>query len=95
MNGECLKFIDEILLCGVEKCFGIGNLEDIRNYMIRMYNETYIEEMVAMSAINSQINLIIEKFYLDKESDVKKQYCNLRKRRNYNFYFNKCFFIKR
>ena len=36
--------------------------------------------MVAMSAILSQINLILEKFYLDKESATKKQYCNLRKR---------------
>ena len=36
--------------------------------------------MVAMSTILSQINLIIEKFYSEKESDIKKRYCNLRKR---------------
>ena len=33
-----------------------------------------IEEMIAMSTILSQINLTIENFYLDKESDFKKQY---------------------
>ena len=46
-----------------------------------MYNEKYIEEMVGMLAILSQINLIIEKIYLDTESDIKKQYYNLRKRK--------------
>ena len=44
-----------------------------------MYNENYIEKLVPMSAKLSQINLIIEKNFLDKESDIKKQYCNLRK----------------
>ena len=58
---ECLNFIDDMKLCSVEKSVGIGNLEDIRNYMIGMYNEKYIEEMVAMSAILSQIKLITEK----------------------------------
>ena len=76
---EGLNFIDDMILCSVEKSFGIGNLEDIRDYMIGMYNEIYIEEMVDMSTILSQINLIIEKFYLDNESDIKKQYSNLRK----------------
>ena len=45
-----------------------------------MYNEQYIEEMVAILAILSQINLIIGRFYLNNESDIKKQYSNLRKR---------------
>ena len=35
--------------------------------------------MVAMLAILSQINLIVEKFCLDNESDIKKQNCGLRK----------------
>ena len=59
---ECLNFIDDMILCSVEKSVRIGNLEDIRNYMVGMYKEKYIEEMVAMSAILSQINLLIEKF---------------------------------
>ena len=36
--------------------------------------------MVAMLAILFQINLIIVRFYLDNESDIKKQYCELKRR---------------
>ena len=77
---DCFNFIDSMILCSIEKHVGIGNLEDSRNYMVGMYNDNYIEEMLAMTAILSQINLIIERFYLDKESDIKKQYSVLRKR---------------
>ena len=37
--------------------------------MVGIYNDKHIEEMVAMTAILSQINLNIEKFYVDNESD--------------------------
>ena len=70
---DCLNFIDSMILCSIEKHVGIGSLEDSRAYMIGMYNEKYIEEMVAMLGILSQINLIIEKFCLDNESDINKQ----------------------
>ena len=33
---ECLNFIDDMILCSVEKSVGIGNLEDILDYMIGM-----------------------------------------------------------
>ena len=36
--------------------------------------------MVDMLAILSQINLITEKFYLDKESDIQQLYRDFRKR---------------
>ena len=36
--------------------------------------------MVAILAKLSQINPIIEKFYLDNESYIKKHFCDLRKR---------------
>ena len=45
-----------------------------------MFYDKYIEEMVALLSILSQINPIIDRFYLDKESDIEKQYCDLRKR---------------
>ena len=76
----CLNFIDSMILCCIERRVGFGNLEDIRDYMIRLYDDKYIEEMVSMLAILSQINLILDRFYLDHESDIKKQYCTLRKR---------------
>ena len=36
--------------------------------------------MVSMLGVFSQINLIIDRFYLDNESDSKKQYTTLRER---------------
>ena len=77
---DCKNFIDSMILCNIEKHAGIGNLKDIRAYMIGMFNEKFIEEMVALLSILSQLNLIIERFYLDNESVNKKPYCDLRKR---------------
>ena len=59
---DCLNFIDSMILCSIEKYVGIGNLEDIRDYKIGMYNDKYIEEMVSMLRVLSQINLIIDRF---------------------------------
>ena len=36
---DCLNFIDSMILCCIEKHAGIGKLEDIRDYMIGMYND--------------------------------------------------------
>ena len=69
-----------MILCGTEKHIGIGNLEDVRDYMIGLYDGKYIGEMVSMLEVLSQINLIIDRFYLDKESDIKQLYRDLRKR---------------
>ena len=66
--------------CSIEKHIGIWNLEDIGDYMIGMFSEKYIEETVVMLAIVSQINLMIEIFYLDNESDIKTQFCDFIKR---------------
>ena len=84
---DCSNFIDNMILCSIEKHVGFGNLEKLRDYMIGLYNdmiglynEKYIEEMMAMLAILSQIILIIEKFSLHNEGDIKKQHCDLRKR---------------
>ena len=77
---DCLNFIDNLILCGTEKHIGVKNLEDVRDYMIGIYDGKYIEEMVSMLAVLSQINLIIDRFFLDKESDIKQLYRDLRKR---------------
>ena len=69
-----------MILCNIENYVGFGNLEDIPDYMLGMYNVKYIEEMESMLAMFSQINLIIDRFHLDKEGDIKKHYCTLRKR---------------
>ena len=71
---DCLNFIDRVILCGVENCNAIGNLELVRDYMIELYNDKYIEDMVIMSGLMSQINLIIEKYYdIDGDSDLKRE----------------------
>ena len=76
----CLNFIDSMIICDTEKHACVGNLEDLREYMITIYNDKYIEDMVSMLAVLSQINLRVDRFYLDNESDIKKHFCTLRKR---------------
>ena len=76
---DCLIFIDSMILCSIQKHVGIGNLEHIHDYMKGMYIDNYIEEMVIIFAIPSQINLLLDRFYLDEESDIKKHYYTLKK----------------
>ena len=76
---NCLSFIGSEILSGIEKHAGDGELEDINGYMRGMYNDECIEEQMSMLAVLSRINLIINRFYLDDESDIIKQYCTLRK----------------
>ena len=77
---DCLNFIDGMILCDIEKQAGVGNLEDIRDYMITIFIDKYTEDMVSMLAVFSQINQIIDRFYLENESDIEKQYTTLNKR---------------
>ena len=77
---DCFNFIDSIIICDIEKYAGVGNLEDIRDYMITIYIDKNIEDMVSMLGVFSQINLILDRFYLDNESVLKQQYTTLRKR---------------
>ena len=78
--GDCLNFIDSMILCDIETHSGVGNPQDIRDYMITIYKDKYIEHMMSMLGVFSQINLITDRFYLDNESDIQKQYTTLRKR---------------
>ena len=77
---DCLNSFDSVIFCDIEKHAGVGNLEDIRGFMITIYNDKYNEDMVSMLGVFSQINLILDRFCLDNESDIKKQYTTLRKR---------------
>ena len=45
--------------------------------MITIYNDKYIEDMVSMLGVFSQINLILDRFCLDNESDIKRQCTSL------------------
>ena len=67
------------MICDVEKIIDVSDLEAVRDFMIGMYNNKYIDEMVVMRGVLNQTNIIVEKFYDDDESDLKKEYWMLRK----------------
>ena len=52
-----------MILCDIEKHAGVGNLEHIRDYLLTIYNDKYIEDMVSMLGVFSQINLILDYFF--------------------------------
>ena len=77
---DCLKFIDSMTLGFTKKHDGIGILEDVRDYIIWMYNDSYIEEKVNVWAILSQVTLIREKIYLTNECAYNPLNHELRRR---------------
>ena len=64
---DCLNFIDRMIVCNIEKHAGIGKSGNIRAYMIGMYNDKNIEEVVALLSILSQTNLIIKILFRQRE----------------------------
>ena len=70
---DCLNFIDTVILSDIGKYACIGKLEDVRDYVLSDYKNKYVEDMVALNKILSQINIIIDKFYSDKEDNVKSE----------------------
>ena len=72
---DCLNFIDRVILCGLKNYNGIESLEVVRDFLIEMHNDEYIEEMIVMTGVFSQTNLIIEKFCdIDDDSDLRREY---------------------
>ena len=69
-----------MFFCGIENLGRVERLEPLRDYLLTFHKGVYIEEKVSMLTILSQINLILETFHLDNESDIKKQYSELRTR---------------
>ena len=76
---DCLNFFDTVILSDVGKYSCIGSLEVVRNCVLSDYKNKYIEDMVALNKILSQIIIIIDEFYFDKEDDIKSQCQNSRK----------------
>ena len=71
---DCLIFIDTVILSDIGKNACIGNLEDVRNYVLSENKNKYIEDIVTLNKILSQINNKKDKFYFDKEADIKSEY---------------------
>ena len=67
---ECSDLIDNILTANIETLVGIGELENVRDYVIQKTYSKYPENKIFMTNIFEKINLIIEKFYEDKTKDV-------------------------
>ena len=76
---DCLTFSEDMILCDIQKIAGVSDLEAVRDFMIGMFINKYIEEMIAMLGVLKQTNIIIEKAYEDDESDLKKVFWILRK----------------
>ena len=70
---DCLNFFDTVILSDIGKYACIGKLEAVRDYVLSEYKKKYIEDMVAVKKIISQINNLIDKFYFDKEDDTKSE----------------------
>ena len=76
---DCLNRVDNMIFEKSLKCKVKGDLEDIRNHIER--KRVHIFTRVAVLAVLSQINHIIERFYSgDNEEDLDKQYKILRRR---------------
>ena len=76
---DCLNLFDSIMSSNIEKRIGIENLENVRDYVIQTTNDKCFENDLIMLDILSEINLIIENFYIDENSDIKKECKTLRK----------------
>ena len=61
---DCLNFIDNMILYNVEKVDSMDGLESMLDFILDDYIKKSNEEMVAIMPILSQINLIINIFYL-------------------------------
>ena len=75
-----LNIIDRMILRSIDKQEGIEILEDVRYYIIWKYIINYDDEKIVNAlAIFSQINSIMEQFYLYKEWAFNPLYQDLRK----------------
>ena len=75
---DFLNFFDRMILGSIDKHDAIEILEDLRYYIMWEYVNKYDEEMIDVLAILSQINIIIEKFYLNKKCAFNPLYHDLR-----------------
>ena len=76
---DCLNLFDGIMSSNIENRIGIESLENARDCVIQTTNDKCFQNNIIMLDILSEINLIIEKFYIDENSDIKKECETLRK----------------
>ena len=76
---DCLHFINTFRLSDIGKFACIGKLEDVRDYVLSEYKNKYNKDIVALNKMFSQITIIIDKCYFDREDDMKNEYQDLTK----------------
>ena len=74
---DCLKFIDDMILYNVEKLDSMDGLESMRDF--DDYIKKSDEELIAIMSILSQIDLIINKFYLPDDYSITDYSYDLRR----------------
>ena len=75
---DCLNLIDFIMSYNIEKHTVIENLENVRDYVVQTTNDKCFEKNMIMLDILSEINLIIETFYIDEKVIFEKECGTLR-----------------
>ena len=76
---DCLNFFDNMILYNIEKVDSVEGLESICDCFLDDYIEKSDEELVAIMSIHSQINLIINRFYLPDDYSITDYYYDFRK----------------
>ena len=76
---DCLNFIDNMMLYNVEKVDNMDGLESMRDFISDDYIRKTDEELAAIKSILSQINLIVNRFYIPDEYNIIDYYYDLRK----------------
>ena len=77
---DCLHFIDNMILYNVEKVDSMDGLESMRDFVLDNYIKKSDEELVGIMSILSQINLIINRFYLPDDYSITDYYYDLKRR---------------
>ena len=76
----CLDFVDNIIFYNVEKVDSMDGLESMRDFILDDYIKKSDEELVAIMSKLSQINLILNRFYLPEDYSITDDYYDLRRR---------------
>ena len=77
---ECLDFFDNMITNNIEKIDSMECLEKMRQYFLNEYIKKSEAELVVIKSILSQINLIINRFYLPDDYSITDYYHDLRER---------------
>ena len=76
---DCLNLIEFVMSYNIEKHSVIENVENVRDYVVQTTDDKCFENNMIMLDNLSELNLIIENFYIDEKSDIKKECETLRK----------------